>query len=108
MVFSFLNAFVLRVLPSVEDANRVVMIESRRGGNSLDTSYADCTDWRQPSRAIARMAAIDSFSPIVTGGVNPSAWRERGSPPNSSISSPRARFWIAISPSRMCVRYRAS
>jgi putative ABC transport system permease protein len=71
VVFSFLNAFVLRPLPSVEDANRVVMIESRRRGNSLNTSYADFIDWRQQSRAFSRMAAIDSFSPIVTGRGEP-------------------------------------
>jgi putative ABC transport system permease protein len=71
VVFSFLNAFVLRPLPSVKDANRVVMIESLRRGNSLNTTYADFTDWQQQSRAFSRMAAIDSFSPIVTGRGEP-------------------------------------
>jgi putative ABC transport system permease protein len=71
VVFSFLNAFVLRPLPSVEDANRVVMIESWRRGNYLNTSYADFADWRRQSRAFSRMAAIDSFGAIVTGRGEP-------------------------------------
>jgi putative ABC transport system permease protein len=71
VVFSFLNAFVLRPLPSVEDAHRVVMIESRRRGNTLNTSYADFFDWQQQSGAFSRIVAIDSFGPIVTGRGEP-------------------------------------
>jgi putative ABC transport system permease protein len=71
VVFSFLNAFVLRPLPSVKDSDRVVMIESRRRGNIAGTSYADFADWQQQARAFSRMVAADSFSPIVTGRGEP-------------------------------------
>jgi len=66
-IFSFLNAFVLRPLPSVEDAHRVVAIEGRRRGDTMGVSYPDFLDWRQQARAFSRIAAIQSFDPIVTG-----------------------------------------
>jgi putative ABC transport system permease protein len=66
-IFSFLNAFVLRPLPSVEDAHRVVTIECRRRGGTMGVSYADFLDWRQQARAFSLMAATQSFNPVVTG-----------------------------------------
>jgi putative ABC transport system permease protein len=66
-IFSFLNAFVLRPLPSVADAHRVVTIEGRRRGDTMGVSYADFLDWRQQARAFSLIAATESFDPIVTG-----------------------------------------
>jgi putative ABC transport system permease protein len=71
VVFSFLNAFVLRPLPSVDEPSQVVMIEARRRGNIVNASYPDFEDWRRQSRAFARMAAIDSFGAVVTGRGEP-------------------------------------
>jgi putative ABC transport system permease protein len=70
-IFSFLNAFVLRPLPSVADAHRVVAIEGRRRGNTMGVSYADFLDWRQQARAFSPIAATESFDPIVTGAGEP-------------------------------------
>jgi putative ABC transport system permease protein len=70
-IFSFLNAFVLRPLPSVADAHRVVMIETRRRGNIMEVSYPDFLDWRQQARAFSSMVAVESFGPIVTGAGEP-------------------------------------
>ena len=66
-----LNAFVLRPLPSVADAHRVVAIEGRRRGNTMGVSYADFLDWRQQARAFSPIAATESFDPIVTGAGEP-------------------------------------
>jgi putative ABC transport system permease protein len=66
-IFSFLNAFVLRPLPSVEDAHRVVMIDGRRRGDTMGVSYADFLNWRQQTRAFSLIAAIQSLDPAVTG-----------------------------------------
>jgi putative ABC transport system permease protein len=70
-IFSFLNAFVLRPLPSVADAHRVVTIEGRRRGGTMGVFYADFLDWRQPARAFSLTAATESFDPIVTGAGEP-------------------------------------
>ena len=70
-IFSFLNAFVLRPLPSVEDAHRVVTIEGRRRGDTMGVSYPDFLDWRQQARAFSLIAATESFDPIVTGRGEP-------------------------------------
>ncbi|MGA9623349.1 MAG: ABC transporter permease, partial [Bryobacteraceae bacterium] len=70
-IFSFLNAFVLRPLPSVEDAHRVVMIETRRRGDTMGVSYADFLDWRRQARAFSLIAGVESFDPIVTGAGEP-------------------------------------
>src|SRR5271157_1036325 len=70
-IFSFLNAFVLRPLPSVADAHRVVTIEGRRRGDTMGVSYPDFLDWRQQARAFSRIAATESFDPIVTGAGKP-------------------------------------
>lgn len=70
-IFSFLNAFVLRPLPSVADAHRVVAIEGRRRGDTMGVSYPDFLDWRQQARAFSRIAATESFDPIVTGAGEP-------------------------------------
>ncbi len=64
------------------------MIESRRRGNNLNTSYADFDDWRQQSRAFSRMAAIDSFSPVVTG---------RGEPERAAGARVSAEFFDLFS-----------
>ena len=56
-IFSFLNAFVLRPLPSVADAHRVVAIEGRRRGDTMGVSQADFLDWRQQARAFSLIVA---------------------------------------------------
>ena len=54
-IFSVVNAFLLRPLP-YGDANRLVMVDSQRRGQSMGVSFADYEDWRRQNNVFDDIA----------------------------------------------------
>jgi putative ABC transport system permease protein len=54
-IFSIVNAFLLRPLP-YGDANRLVMVDSQRRGQSLGVSFVDYEDWRRQNNVFDDLA----------------------------------------------------
>jgi putative ABC transport system permease protein len=54
-IFSIVNAFLLRPLP-YGDANRLVMVDSQRRGQSIGVSFLDYEDWRRQNNVFDDVA----------------------------------------------------
>jgi putative ABC transport system permease protein len=54
-IFSVVNAFLLRPLP-YGDANRLVMVDSQRRGQSIGVSFSDYEDWRRQNSVFEDLA----------------------------------------------------
>lgn len=70
-VFSFVNAYLLRPLPSVRNPDRVVMVHGLRRGYWTGVSHADFLDWQQQGQAVEAWVAIADVYPILTGAGEP-------------------------------------
>ncbi len=70
-IFSFVNAYLLRPLPTVKSADRLVYFEGRIRGNWAGVSYLDFLDWKQQSRAFAGLAVTQDVNPILMGRGEP-------------------------------------
>jgi putative ABC transport system permease protein len=54
-IFSVVNAFLLRPLP-YGDANRLVMVDSQRRGQSIGVSFSDYEDWHRQNSVFEDLA----------------------------------------------------
>src|SRR5678816_2309340 len=54
-IFSVVNAFLLRPLP-YGDADRLVMVDSQRRGQSIGVSFSDYEDWRRQNNVFEDLA----------------------------------------------------
>ncbi len=72
VIFSFLNVYLMRPLPSVNEADRVVIVNSMlRGSNRAQASYPDFLDWQQQNHVFQSLTAIANGSAILTGRGEP-------------------------------------
>src|SRR5580704_5843428 len=72
VIFSFLNVYLMRPLPSVNEADRVVIVNSvLRGGNRAQASYPDFLDWQQQNHVFQSLTALVNGSAILTGRGEP-------------------------------------
>jgi putative ABC transport system permease protein len=70
-IFGFFNVYLLRPLPSVKDADRVVVVDGLRRGNRTGTSYPDFIDFKQQNHVFEGLAAVQWTFPILTGRGEP-------------------------------------
>lgn len=76
-VFTVVNAFLLRPLPFAEP-DRLVVIQSERGGERLGVSFPDYQDWRRENRVFDDMAFINaSWMANVNAGARTGRCRRR-------------------------------
>ena len=66
-VFSVVNPLMLRSLP-YPDPDRVVLVMEAKGGDENNVSAPDFVDWRDQSRTMASLAAVQSFPVNLVAG----------------------------------------
>ncbi len=70
-VFSFVNAYLLRPLPTVKDAGRIAQLNCLRRGNWVGVSYLDFLDWKRQNHVFEDLSAVTYLNPILTGQGEP-------------------------------------
>jgi len=70
-VFSFVNAYLLRPLPTVKDADRLAEVSCLRRGNWVGVSYLDFLDWNRQNHVFEALSAVSYMNPILTGRGEP-------------------------------------
>ena len=70
-VFSFVNAYLLRPLPTVKDANRLAQVNCQRRGNWAGVSYLDFLDWEKQNHVFESLSAVNYLNPVLTGQGEP-------------------------------------
>src|ERR1035437_6123077 len=71
VIFSFVNVYLLRPLPSVQDADRVVIVNTLRLGNRGSSSSLDVLDGQRQNHVFDAIAATVYVNPILTGRGEP-------------------------------------
>jgi predicted permease len=70
-VFSFVSCYLLRPLPHVKEADRLVYLENRNRITITGTSYLDFVDLAAQARAFDGMVASSFSRPILSGKGDP-------------------------------------
>src|SRR5690348_265788 len=70
-VFSFVSCYLLRPLPHVKDADRLVYLENRNRITITGASYLDFVDLAAQAHAFDGMVASSWSRPIVSGKGDP-------------------------------------
>jgi putative ABC transport system permease protein len=71
LTFSFINAYLLRPLPAVKDAGRIVLLQTVRRGEQASASYLDFLDWRSQSHSFGATTALEYAQPVLSGRGEP-------------------------------------
>jgi putative ABC transport system permease protein len=74
-IFSFVNAYLLKPLPSVKDTGRLMLFQTRIRQNTTGSSYLDFSDFARQSRAFESISAAAWMGPILSGRGEPERLR---------------------------------
>jgi predicted permease len=74
-IFSFVNAYLLKPLPTVKDTGRLVFFQGRIRSMYAACSYPDFVDFSQQSKAFESISASQNFNPILIGRGEPERLR---------------------------------
>lgn len=70
-VFSVIDAVLLRPLPYPHPERLVMLWERERGGETMNTSYANFLDWQSRCRSLGSLAVLSYWTPSISGQATP-------------------------------------